>query len=165
MLYLTPTERRRVLYDKGHPKYFLLRVLGVTKQSLMFLLMTSAISFQSGIDLRFFCVGCFGSTWLVVICLSYFYFASLGVFTSISHPLFLLVTLFLRHASIRVNKSFTINTIMDTIKRISIREHNHNHRFGSSFLRDSIFIVHQPIEAVIDGDERAKGVAMWITIR
>ena len=122
------------------PKYFLLRVLGVTQQSLMFLLMTSAISFQSGIDLRFFCVGCFGSTWLVVICLSYFYFASLGVFTSIFHPLFILVTLFLRHASIRVNKSFTKDTIK-SIVRISITEHHHNqhHSFGSSVPRGSIF--------------------------
>ena len=134
-------------------------MLRVPRESLIFLLTTSAISSQSGIDLSFFLcwIHLFSHGWWSFVYPSP-YFASLGVFTSISHPLFLLVTLFLRHASLRVNKSFTINTIMDTIKRISIREHNHNHRFGSSFLRDSIFIVHQPIEAVIAGDERSGNV-------
>ena len=156
MLFLTPTETKGVFYDKGHPQ-----VSSAIKYVFPPVFPPDDISHQLSEWNRFEIFLCWihlflHGWWSFVY--PFPYFASLGVFTSISHPLFLLVTLFLRHASLRVNKSFTINTIMDTIKRISIREHNHNHRFGSSFLRDSIFIVHQPIEVVIDGDERSGNV-------
>ena len=152
MLFLTPTETKGVFYDKGHPQvsYAIKPVFPPVGAEG-----NTAVAHFPPDDISL--IHLFSHGWWSFVYPSP-YFASLGVFTSISHPLFLLVTLFLRHASIRVNKSFTINTIMDTIKRISIREHNHNHRFGSSFLRDSIFIVHQPIEAVIDGDERSGNV-------